>query len=61
MSLEQSNNFENTTNNTENNSEFLESIKNDIKSLPQELQNLWQKEKVWFTFGYKSTNTSSKK
>lgn len=40
--VESPNNFENLNNQTESNenSEFLESINNDIKSIPQELQEL---------------------
>lgn len=40
--VESPNNYENLSNKTESNenSEFLESINNDIKSIPQELQEL---------------------
>lgn len=40
--VESPNNYENLSNQTESNenSEFLESINNDIKSIPQELQEL---------------------
>lgn len=44
--VESPNNFENLSNQTESNenSEFLESINNDLQSIPEELQNLAQKQ-----------------